>query len=85
MQILIHTLHVLQRHLLSEHHLVESSNKERVQEPSVENGQTDYPANELEVIQMFGVDPRVRVDLKGIVIVGRVFEEAVEGVEHFVR
>jgi hypothetical protein len=27
----------------------------------------------------------VWVNLKGIVIVGRVFEQAVEGVEHFVR
>ena len=34
---------------------------------------------------MFRVDARVRIDLKSIVVVGRVFEKAVERIEHFVR
>ena len=34
---------------------------------------------------MFRVDARVRIDLKGIVVVGRVFEKAVERIKHFVR
>jgi hypothetical protein len=51
----------------------------------VENGQTNDPTNEFEVVQMLWVDTRVRVDLEGIVIVGGVFKQAVEGIEHFVR
>lgn len=51
----------------------------------MENGQTNDPTNEFEVVQMLRVDTRVRVDLEGIVIVGRVFKQAVEGIEHFVR
>lgn len=42
-------------------------------------------ADELEVVKMLWVDPRMRVDLKRIVIVSGVFKQAIEGVEHFVR
>lgn len=34
---------------------------------------------------MFRVDARVRIDLKGIVVVGRVFKKAVERIKHFMR
>ena len=34
---------------------------------------------------MLGVDVRVGVDLKGVVVDGRVLEQAVERIEHFVR
>jgi hypothetical protein len=34
---------------------------------------------------MLGVDAGVWVDLEGVVVVGRIFEQTVEGVEHFVR
>jgi hypothetical protein len=49
----------------------------------MENGKTDHTTNELEVVEMLGVDARVWIDLKGVVVVGGVFKEAVEGVEHF--
>lgn len=51
----------------------------------MENGQPHHTADELEVVQMLRVDARVRVDLQGIIIVGRVLEQTVEGVEHFMR
>jgi hypothetical protein len=50
----------------------------------MENRKTDYSANELEVVQMLGVDARVGINLQGIVVVSGVFEETVEGIEHFV-
>lgn len=84
-QILVHTLHVLQRHLLPQHHLIERPDKEGIQETTVENGQPHHTSDELEVVQMLRVDARVRVDLQGIIIVGRVLEQTVEGVEHFMR
>jgi hypothetical protein len=84
MQILIDTLHVLQRHLLPQHHLVEGTDEERVQETAMENCQTDYSADELEVVQMLRVDARVGINLEGIVVVSGVFEETVERIEHFV-
>lgn len=85
MQILIHTFHILKTDLLPQHHLVESSNEEGIQETTVEDSQTNHSADELEVIEMLGVHARVGINLQGIIIVGRVFEETVEGIEHFVR
>lgn len=51
----------------------------------MENGQANHSADELEVIEMFGIDTRVGINLQGIIIVGGVFEQTVEGIEHFVR
>lgn len=74
MEISIYTLHVLQRHLLSQHHLVESANEEGVQKAAVENGEADNSTNKLEIVQMLGVNAGVGVDLEGVVVVGRVLE-----------
>ena len=49
----------------------------------MKNGEADHASNELEVIEMLRIDTRVRIDLKGVVVVGRVFKETVEGVKHF--
>jgi len=49
----------------------------------MKNGKADHASNELEVIEMLRIDTRVRVDLKGVVVVGGVFKETVEGVKHF--
>lgn len=51
----------------------------------MENCQSDNSSNELEVVQMFGIDAGVRVDLKGVIIVCGVLKKTIEGVEHFVR
>lgn len=84
MQIFVNTFHILKGHLLPKHHLVECTDEERIQETTVENRQTNHTADEFEVIEMLRVDARVRINLQGIIIVSGVFEEAVEGVEHFV-
>jgi hypothetical protein len=84
-EILIDTLHILQRDPLSEHHLVECANKERVQEASVEDGKSNNTTDKFEVVQMLGVDTGVRIYLKSIVVVCRVFKKAIKGIEHFVR
>ena len=85
MEISIHTLHVSKSHLLSQDHLVKGANEKCIQEPPVENGQTNNASDEFEIVEMLGINARVRVDLQGVVVVGGVFEEAVEGVEHFMR
>ena len=85
MEVCVHTFHILQSNLLAQNHLVEGTDEERVQEATVENSETDDASDELEVVQMFGVDAGVRVDLEGVVVVGGVFEEAVKGIEHLVR
>jgi len=51
----------------------------------MKDGETDNTTDEFEVAKMFRVDTGVRVDLKSVVVVSRVFEETVERVEHFVR
>lgn len=84
MEVGIHTLHILQRNLLPQNHLIKRSNEESIQEAAVENGQTNNATNEFEVVQMLGVDTRMWVNLKCVVVVCGVLEEAVEGVEHLV-
>ena len=84
MQLHINTLQIRQRHLLPQNHLIEANNEIRVQKATMEDRQDHAAANELEVVQVFRVDPRRGVDLEGVVVVGGVFEEAVEGVEHLV-
>lgn len=51
----------------------------------MEDGEREDSSDELEVVEMLGVDVGVGIDLKRVVVVRRVLEEAVEGVEHFVR
>jgi len=51
----------------------------------MEDGQTDDATDEFEVVEMFGVDAGMRIDLKGVIIMSGVFEQAVERIEHFVR
>lgn len=85
MQVLVDTLHILERNSLPKHHLVEGTDEERVKESPMEDGQAHHATNKFEVIQMLRVHTRVRVDLQGIIIVGGVFEETVEGVKHFMR
>jgi hypothetical protein len=68
-EVLVDTLHILQSDLLPKHHLVEGANEERIEEPAVENGESDHTTDELEIIQMLGVDAGMRVYLEGIIIV----------------
>ena len=82
MQFGIDTLQIRDRHFLLEDHLVERCDEISIQESSVEDTETQASSDKLEVVQMFRVDTGCRVDLEGIVIVGGVFEETVEGVEH---
>ena len=84
MEIFVNTLHVLQSNLLPKHHLVECTNEEGIQETAVENRQTNNTADKLEIVEMLGVNSRVGINLQGVIIVGGVFEETVEGIEHFV-
>jgi hypothetical protein len=80
----INTFHVGKGDPLLQDHLVESTDKECVQEASVENGQTNDTTDELEVTKMLGVDAGMWVNLECVVVVCRVLEQAVEGVEHLV-
>jgi hypothetical protein len=51
----------------------------------MKDAQAQATTDELEIVEMFGVDAGRRVNLQRIVIVRRVLEKAVEGIEHFVR
>jgi len=81
----VDTLEILERDLLLEDLLVERDDEVRVEETTVENTEANTSTNEFEVVQVLRVDTGVRVDLKGVVVVCRVLEETVEGVEHLVR
>lgn len=84
-ELCIDTLHIGQGDPLLQDHLVECTNEECIQEAPVEDSKTDNATNELEVSKMLGVDTGVWVNLESVVVVGRVFEQTVEWVEHLVR
>lgn len=51
----------------------------------MENRQTNHTPNESKIVQMFRIDPGVRVDLEGVVVVCRIFEQTVKWVKHLMR
>jgi hypothetical protein len=63
---------------------IKADYKVGVQESTVENAEAQTSPNEFEIIQMFRIDARCWIDLESVVVVCRILEEAVEGVEHFV-
>lgn len=84
MEVGVHPFHVCQRNFFSQYHFVESSDKERIKESAVENGQPHHSADEFEVIEMFWIDPRMRIDLQGIIVVGGIFKQTIEWIKHLV-
>ena len=84
-KVCIYTLHVCKRDLLPQYHLVESADEKGIQEAPMEDCQPNYSSNEFEVIEMLGIDARVGVDLQSVVVVSRIFKQAVKRVKHFVR
>ena len=50
----------------------------------MENGQSHYSANKLEVIKMLWIDPRMRIDLQCVIVVRRIFKQTIERIEHLV-
>ena len=85
MQLGIDTLQISERNLLLQDHLVECRDEVGIQEATVEDAETQAATDELEVVQVLGVDAGRRVDLEGVVVVRRVLKQTVEGVEHLVR
>ena len=55
-QLCVHTLQIGQRHLFLEDHLVERGDEVGIQEAAMEDTQTKTASDELEVVQMLGVD-----------------------------
>jgi len=83
-EICIYALHICKGYSLSEDHLVESADKEGIKETSVKNREPNHSADKLEVIKMLGVDPRMRIDLEGVIIVCGILEKTIERIKHFV-
>ena len=57
MQFRIDTFQICQCDFLLQNHLVETDNKVGIQETTMEDAKPKASANELEVIQMFWIDP----------------------------
>jgi len=51
----------------------------------MEYAQTQASTDEFEVIEMFGVHARSGINLKSVVVMGGVFKETIERVEHLMR
>lgn len=76
-EVSIYTLHVAHCDLFVEDILVERYNKEGIQESTMENSQANNTTNESKVVKMLGVDSRVGVDLKRVIVMSRVLEQAI--------
>lgn len=50
-----------------------------------ENGKAHNTTNEPKVVQMLGIDTRMRIDLQCVIVMSRIFKQAVERIEHFMR
>lgn len=48
----------------------------------MKDSESETATDELEVTQMVGINPGSRVDLEGVVIVCRVFEQSITWVEN---
>lgn len=83
MELSINTLQIRNRDFLLQNHLVEANDEVGIQEPTMEDTETQASSDKFEVIQMLGVDTGCRIDLKGIIIMSGIFEETVEWIEHF--
>lgn len=74
MEFHINTFHVCECHFFPQYHLIEGANEEGIKESSMEDGQTNHPTDKFEVVEMFRVDPRMRIDLQGVVVMGGVLK-----------
>src|SRR5258708_6359477 len=74
MQFSIHTLQILKSNLLLQDDLVETRDEVGIQESAVVDGKTQNSSNKLEVVQMFRIHTRSRVNLQGVIIRRRVLE-----------
>lgn len=77
-EISIYTFHVAHCDLFVEDVLVEWYDKEGIQETTMEDSQTNNATNESKVVEMLGVDSRVGVDLKRVIVMSRVLEQAIK-------
>jgi hypothetical protein len=78
MEFTIDTFHISHSDLFGEDHFIKGDNKKGIEESAMENGETHDTANEFEVVQVFGVDARMRVDLQRIVVMRRVFKKTTQ-------
>lgn len=85
MEFSINGLKVRECDLLPQNHLVEADDKVCIEETSVEDAKAKTAPDKLEVIQMFRINARRRVDLERVIVMRRIFEQAIEWVEHLVR
>ena len=51
----------------------------------MKDGQPDNSPDELEIVQVLRVNAGMGIDLQSVIIVGGIFKETVERIEHFVR
>jgi len=59
----VHRLQVRQGNLFLQDHLVEANDEIRINETPVEYREAEASSDELEVVQVFGVNARSRIDL----------------------
>lgn len=77
MKVHVNAFKIIQRGFLSKDHLVETWHKICVEEPPVEYGKSKTSPDEFEVVEVLRIDGRHPVDLKSVIIMCRVSEQAV--------
>jgi len=51
----------------------------------MKNCKTNYTTDEFEIIEMFRIYSGMRIDLKCIIVMSRVFEQTIERIKHLMR
>lgn len=62
-EVRVDAFHVLRRNLFPKDHFVKRTDEKGVEEPVMENGESNHPAYEFEMVQMVGVNGTVRINL----------------------
>ena len=61
---------------------MERNDKVSVKEASVEDAQAQDASDELEIVEVLGVDTRGGIDLQHVIVMCQIFEKTVKWVEY---
>ena len=67
--------------MFSKNHFIETGYEICIEKSSMEDSKPKTSPNELEIAQMIWVNPRCRIDLKGVVVVCGILEQSIAWIE----
>jgi len=83
MEFCINRLQVIHCHMFPHNHFVKTWHEVGIKEPTVEDRKSKHSSDELEVTQVVRVDSRIRIYLKSVVVMCRIFEKTITRIKNF--